>query len=205
MSDDSFDIPDIPDVPGEDSGGQRRGNDGGGSRRRWPWLLAGVLLGVAGILLIPRYLGPYLPDFLGFDREVIRGQVVASERQDDRLLLTVDSERGALLVTYRDRIDEIRLLVADGDSVVLRAREFRPFLEGPELVGVRKGRWGGPDAAGAAADPDSVSRQRSGGGGDDDTDTSGVEPTRPDSTRPDTTSPDTTGGAAGADGDARVR
>lgn len=152
MSDDSFDIPDIPDVPGEESGGERRGNGSGGRRRRWPWLLAGVLLGVAGVLLLPRYLGPYLPDFFGVDSEVIRGQVVASERQDDRLLLTVDSDRGALLVTYRDRIDEIRLLVADGDSVVLRAREFRPFLEGPELVGVRKGRWGGPGAAGAAAD-----------------------------------------------------
>ncbi len=152
MSDDSFDIPDIPDVPGEESGGQRRGSSGGGRRRRWPWLLAGVLLGVAGVLLLPRYLGPYLPDFFGVEREVIRGQVVASERQDDRLLLTVDSERGALLVTYRDRIDEIRLLVADGDSVVLRAREFRPFLEGPELVGVRKGRWGGRGAAGAAVD-----------------------------------------------------
>lgn len=152
MSDDSFDIPDIPDVPGEESGGQRRESSGGGRRRRWPWLLAGVLLGVAGVLLLPRYLGPYLPDFLGIEREVIRGQVVASERQDDRLLLTVDSERGALLVTYRDRIDEIRLLVADGDSVVLRAREFRPFLEGPELVGVRKGRWGGRDAVGAAVD-----------------------------------------------------
>lgn len=152
MPDDSYDIPDIPDVPGDDrgSGGRGGGSGGGGGpsggRRRWPWLLAGVVLGVAGVLLVPRYAGPYLPDFLGADRVVIRGQVVATERQEERLLLTVDSEQGAILVTYRQRVDEIALLVAEGDSVVLRTREFRPFLEGPELVGVRKGRWGAPGA-----------------------------------------------------------
>lgn len=169
MSDDRYDIPDIPDVPGEGGErGRREGRKRQGARRRWPWLLAGLVLGVAGVLLLPRYFGPYLPNFLGTDELVIRGQVVATERQEERLLLTVDSERGAILVTYRERVDEIGLLIAEGDSVVLRTREFRPFLEGPELVGVRKGRWGtgagaGRGAGAAASDtapagPDTLSR-----------------------------------------------
>jgi len=178
MADDRYDIPDIPDVPGEGGGG----GDGGGSgrsRRRWPWLLVGVVLGGAAVLLLPRYVGPYLPDFLGMDRVVIRGQVIETERQEERLLLTVDSREGALLVTFRQRVDEIALLVSEGDSIFLRTREFRPFLEGPELVGVRKGRWdarrrdaasdslppgGARGGVGAPADTVSADEPAAGGG-----------------------------------------
>ena len=145
MSEDRYDIPDIPDVPGDEGGGGRGGSGGGDSRgrsgKRWPWLLAGVAIGVAGVLLLPRYLGPYLSGVPGFEKTEIRGQVVDSERQEERLLLTVDSRQGALLVTFRQKVDEIALLVAEGDSIFLQAREFAPFLEGPDLVGVRKGRW----------------------------------------------------------------
>lgn len=187
MSDDRYDIPDIPDVPDEGGGrGRREGRKRQGGRRRWPWLLAGLVLGVAGVLLLPRYLGPYLPNFLGPDELVIRGQVVATERQEERLLLTVDSERGAILVTYRERVDEIALLIAEGDSVVLRTGEFRPFLQGPELVGVRKGRWGtgagvGPRAGATASD---------------------TAPTGPDTLpRPDTADADSAPAAGGAASD----
>lgn len=166
MADDRYDIPDIPDVPGEGGGGD--GGGGGRSRRRWPWLLTGVVLGGAAVLLLPRYVGPYLPDFLGMERLVIRGQVIETERQEERLLLTVDSHEGALLVTFRQRVDEIALLVSEGDSIFLRTREFRPFLEGPELVGVRKGRWEGRRRD-VAADSLREDRPRNAAGGAADT------------------------------------
>lgn len=158
MPDDRYDIPDIPD---EDAGG-RGGDTRRRSRRprRWLWLLIGVAIGVAAALLFPRYLGPYLPDFFGFDRTEIRGQVVETSREEGRLLLTVDSEQGAMLVTFHQRVPEIDLLVARGDSIFLRAPESRPFLEDPELVGVRKGRWGppgGPARPDTAAPPDTGS------------------------------------------------
>lgn len=187
MADDRYDIPDIPDVPGEGGGGD--GGGGGRSRRRWPWLLTGVVLGGAAVLLLPRYVGPYLPDFLGMERLVIRGQVIETERQEERLLLTVDSHEGALLVTFRQRVDEIALLVSEGDSIFLRTREFRPFLESPELVGVRKGRW---EARGrdVAADSLREDRPRDAAGGASDTapgDTpaaggEAAEPAAPDTT-----------------------
>lgn len=197
MADDRYDIPDIPDVPGEGGGG----GDGGGSgrpRRRWPWLLTGVVLGGAAVLLMPRYVGPYVPDFLGMDRLVIRGQVIETERQEERLLLTVDSHEGALLVTFRQRVDEIALLVSEGDSIFLRTREFRPFLESPELVGVRKGRW---EARRTDVPPDSLRegrpRDATGGTGDTapaDTPAAGGEAAEP--ATPDTA---TTGGASSED------
>ena len=170
MAEDRYDIPDIPDVPGDDgSGGGGSGGRGGGgrTRKRWPWLLAGVALGVAGVLLLPRYLGPYLPDVLGIEKTEIRGQVVESERQEERLLLTVDSRQGALLVTFRQKVDEISLLVAEGDSVFLQASEFAPFLENPELVGVRKGRWDvRPGPAGIDTGQDARTGQVPGGARD---------------------------------------
>lgn len=167
MSDDRYDIPDLPDVDGD--GGGRGGDSQQRSRRprRWLWLLVGIALGVGGTLLLPTYVGPFLPGFLGFDRTAIRGQVIETSREEGRLLLTVDSEQGAMLVTFHRQVPEIDLLVASGDSIVLSARAHRPFLEDPELVGVRKGRWGvagggaGPDTASAfdtAAAPDTVRR-----------------------------------------------
>lgn len=173
MAEDRYDIPDIPDVPGDDSGGSNGGSGSGGrSGKRWPWLLAGVALGVAGVLLLPRYLGPYLPDVLGLEKIEIRGQVIESERQEERLLLTVDSRQGALLVTFRQKVDEISLLVAEGDSIFLQAREFAPFLEGPNLVGVRKGRWdvrAGPAATDTGPRPERADARDTAAAGASDT------------------------------------
>jgi len=51
MTPKDFDIPDIPDIPGlddEPGGGSGRPGGGGGRRRgrRWPWLVAGLVLGL---------------------------------------------------------------------------------------------------------------------------------------------------------------
>lgn len=146
MSDDPFDIPDVPDPSG-----QGTGDDGPGRLRgrRWPWLVAGIVLGVAATLLVPRYVTPYLPGPLRSGELRVQGPVLAEQREEDRLLLTVETEQGAMLATFRRQVAEIALLVDEGDTVTLGLREYAPFVEDPRLVGVYKGR---PPAGAATAD-----------------------------------------------------
>lgn len=162
MSDDPFDMPDVPDPSDR---GRESGGDGAGSPRRWPWLLAGVALGVAATLLAPRFVTPHLPaPFRAGDLRV-QGPVLAEQQGEDRLLLTVGTEQGAMLVTFRQQVTEIALLVDEGDTVTLGVREYRPFVEDPTLVGVWKGRHPAGDAAAdtpspADALPDTLSGAR---------------------------------------------
>ena len=106
--------------------------------RRWPWLLAGLVLGIAGTMLVPPLLRPYLPDsFQGHSERVI-GPVLAEQREGDRLLLTIQAEQGAMLATFTERVAEIDLLVAAGDTVTLGVPRYQPFVENPSFEGVRK-------------------------------------------------------------------
>lgn len=178
-----FDIPEIPDIPGLDDedvsagggsggGGPRRrglggsgrgGSGGGGGGRRsrwWLWLVAGLVLGVAGTLFLPSLVAPYLPAVLRPDRQEVRGLVLQKSVEDDRLLLTVESERGSMLATFREQVAELDLLVAEGDSITLGLGEYRPFVDDPSVQGVRR-TPGSParrptptdSAAGSGGDP----------------------------------------------------
>lgn len=154
---DDFDIPDIPDVEGAESGGGGSGSAGGSGgggrrRRRWPWLAAGLVLGVCGALFLPSLVAPHLPETFRSDRLRIRGEVLKKRVDAERLLLTVESDSGAMLATFRRRISAIDLLVEPGDSVTLLLDRYRPFVEDPGLQGVRKGR-GAPSSGEAAGRP----------------------------------------------------
>lgn len=162
MSDDPFDMPDVPDPSDR---GRGSGGDGAGSPRRWPWLLAGLALGVAATLLAPRFVTPHLPAPFRAGELRVQGPVLAEQQGEDRLLLTVGTEQGAMLVTFRQQVAEIALLVDEGDTVTLGVREYRPFVEDPTLVGVWKGERPAGDAAPdtarpADARPDTLSQVR---------------------------------------------
>lgn len=108
-----------------------------GRKRAWLWFALGLALGVAGTLFVPDLARQYAPG-LSPQREQITGLVVGKKQEEDRLLFTVQSTRGAVLATFRKRIPEINLLVSRGDSVTLGAPRFQPFLEEPELREVKK-------------------------------------------------------------------
>ncbi|HKK08026.1 MAG TPA: TOBE domain-containing protein [Gemmatimonadota bacterium] len=171
MTPKDFDIPDIPDIPGlddEPGGGSGRPGGGGGRRRgrRWPWLVAGLVLGVLGTVFLPGLVRPYLPAALRGGATRVHGRVVEKGRDGERLLLTVDTPDGAMLATFHKRVPEIDLLVAPGDSVTLGVDAYRPFIEGPELLGVRKpGEHASAGGAAAATSPDTAAGAPGGAGG----------------------------------------
>lgn len=129
-------------------GGGSKAKGRGSSRRKrrwWLWLLVGIVLGVAGALFLPDLVAPYLPTVLRRKSVEVTGPVLAKRMEQDHLLLTVDTRRGALLATFRQRVPEIALLVDAGDTITLGLREYQPLVNDPVLEAVKKGR-GGPAA-----------------------------------------------------------
>lgn len=166
---------------GAEGGGTTRGTGGGGGRRkrrRWPWLLAGLVLGALGALFGPDLAAPYLPSLLRPSLEEVEGPVLGKRSEGERLLLTVNTERGAVLATFRQRVAEIDLLVEEGDSVTLGVDGYAPLVEDPLLRAVKKG--GSRSGPGPPEDPPPGPEPEAGGA-------EGTEP------------PDSAAGGAGRD------
>jgi len=100
--------------------------------------LVGLVLGITGTILGPSLLEPYLPSAIRGDLEGIEGAVMSKQRKGDRLLLTVQTSEGAILATFKKKLTEIDLLVAEGDMLTLARTGYRAFMEDPPIGRVRK-------------------------------------------------------------------
>lgn len=143
MPTDDYDLPDLDELTGGAGGGggtkPRGGGRGGqGRRRRWPWFVAGLVVGVVAAVFVPDLARPYLPGVLRGGGEQVTGPVLAKRTEAERLLLTVDTDRGALLAVVRRRVPEIDLLVDEGDTITLSVDTYAPLLEDPVIAAVRK-------------------------------------------------------------------
>lgn len=142
MPTDDYDLPDLDELTGGAGGGggtkRRGGGRGQGRRRRWPWFVAGLVVGVLAAVFVPDLARPYLPGVLRSGGEQVTGPVLAKRTEAERLLLTVDTDRGALLAVIRRRVPEIDLLVDEGDSITLSVDTYAPLLEDPVIAAVRK-------------------------------------------------------------------
>ena len=98
----------------------------------------GFALGIAAAVLTPRFLGPLLPAGLSSGPESVEGTVVRRQRDQERLLLTINTAQGAALATFTEKVAEIDLLVEEGDSVTLGLGVYEPFVENPPIHAVRK-------------------------------------------------------------------
>ena len=115
--------------------------------------LVGFVVGVVAGVFAPGLLGPSFPG-LGGEEALVTGIVRAKQKEGDRLLLTVQSSEGATLATFRERMEEIALLVDEGDTLTFELRRYAPFVEDPRIAGVKKTGEAPPARMGA----DSVDR-----------------------------------------------
>ena len=102
------------------------------------WLLGGIVVGVLGTVFLPRLADPYMPAALRGAQQEVAGIVEAKSAKEDRLLLTIGSEAGAMLITYSRNVAEIDLLIDVGDSVVLVVDEYAPFVDDAKIRRVMK-------------------------------------------------------------------
>jgi len=108
-----------------------------GRSHGFPLFLLGLLFGVAGTIIVPRFLGPRLPGALRTG-DLMEGRVLAKMVDGERLLLKVQTDEDVYLATFEQRQREIDLLVDRGDLVTLQVRGTDPFPMGPAIRRVRK-------------------------------------------------------------------
>lgn len=115
--------------------------------------LVGLALGISAMVVIPRFAGPYLPPVLK-SGTFVEGTVVAKQREPDRLLMTLSTEAGSILVTFKKKIPEIDLLVEETNSLTLSMKQYQPFIEDPEILRVAKDGGLGDEAPREPDQPD---------------------------------------------------
>jgi hypothetical protein len=98
----------------------------------------GVVLGVLGVIYLPGYMQPYLPEWLAGKKTIVTGTVSAKQRNDSTLLLSVDTPRGVVLITISKKVDEIDLLVREKSTIDFALKEYSPLIENPTITRVIK-------------------------------------------------------------------
>ena len=101
------------------------------------FLLGGFLGFLVGALFRP-LVEPVATELFRDESDRTEGRVVGKRLQGKRLLLTVDAAEGTILATFSKRVQEIDMLVDDGDLVTLGVRRYEPFVEDPPILAVRK-------------------------------------------------------------------
>jgi len=112
-----------------------------GSRRGFGFVvfLLGIIIGTALATLGPRYAQPYLGDVgaaLSPDTP-LTGTVVVKRLDDNRLLLRISTEEGVALAIFTQNLEDIDLLVGQGDGIELGTGRYDPFLHDPAIRRVR--------------------------------------------------------------------
>ena len=98
----------------------------------------GLGLGLSGPILATQYMEPFMPGFLKKPLHPLEGMVTHKQRDQDRLLVTVTTQDGTILATFRKQVAEIDLLVDEQDSITLDVRQYEPFVNDPLVLKVNK-------------------------------------------------------------------
>lgn len=100
--------------------------------------LFGALIGFLIAVLFRPLFQPMVAEILRDEADRTEGRVVGKRLQGERLLLTVDAAEGTILATFGKKVDEIDMLVEEGDLVTLGVPRYEPFVEDPPVLAVRK-------------------------------------------------------------------
>lgn len=107
----------------------------------------GLILGVLGTVFLPDYVTPYLPSWIVGKTTVVKGTVMAKQKKDNVLLLTVNTPQGELLASFKKKVDEIGLLVNEKDVIEFTLPKYMPFIEDPKVIRVVKEQPAEPEPA----------------------------------------------------------
>jgi len=103
-------------------------------------LLVGAALGVAATVYVPPRLDPYLPKELRLKGRVVEGQVLQKQRDGNRVLLKVQTDRGVILAAFSKRVAEIDLLVEPGATIALALPDDAPVVDNPKIEHVTRAK-----------------------------------------------------------------
>jgi hypothetical protein len=120
------------------------------SSSRFALFLFGLVLGVLGAIFLPDYERPYIPQWVMGKTIVVKGTVAAKQKKENVLLLTVDTSEGALLATFKKKVDEINLLINEKDTIEFTLPKYMPFIDDPKIIRVVKEQQAAPEPAPAA-------------------------------------------------------
>lgn len=116
--------------------------------------IIGIALGVLGTLVLPDYVRSFLPESFSGKEPVVTGTVLAKQKEGQVLLLSVNTSKGALLATFKKKIDEVNLLVNVKDEIEFTLDTYTPFIEDPKITRVVKEQHAlSPEPATAEAAP----------------------------------------------------
>ncbi len=101
-------------------------------------LIIGIAFGVGVAVYAPDLVRKYLPADMGGSLRNIEGTVVAKEKKDKELLVTINTDEGAMLSTFRKNLDKIDLLVDVDDIIEIKISGYRPFIDDPIIARVKK-------------------------------------------------------------------
>ncbi len=98
----------------------------------------GLVLGILGMIFLPKYVRPYIPEWLTGKAIIVKGTVAAKQKKENVLLLTVDTPEGVLLATFKKKVDEINLLINEKDVIEFTLPKYMPFIDDPKIIRVVK-------------------------------------------------------------------
>lgn len=107
-------------------------------------LIIGMIAALGLYIFGSEYLKPWIPEAAVESTGLMEGIVTAKIAKPgiggtpDGLLITLNTDQGASLVTFTERVDEVALLVDKGDRVTLAVATYRPFIENPVIKRVEK-------------------------------------------------------------------
>ncbi len=113
----------------------------------------GLILGILCSIFLPKYVRPYLPESIMGKAVVVKGTVIAKQKKENTLLLTVNTSQGALLATFDKKVDETNLLINEQDTIEFTLPKYLPFIDDPKIIRVVKEQQAVPDLAGPSAAP----------------------------------------------------
>jgi len=105
--------------------------------RMVPFVL-GLVLGILAAIYLPGYVRPYIPEWAMGKVTVVKGTVMAKQKKENALLLTVNTPAGALLATFTRKVDEISLLVNEKDEIEFTLPKYAPLIDDPKIIRVVK-------------------------------------------------------------------